>query len=194
MEFTERRYSVLLVSSSPKFNESMLALLPESRFYPVAAVSDVSSARRRLLENKYDIVIINAPLPDDFGTRLAHLHMRKQRRRGSSFGKGGALSRYKWPGIPFWRAGAAEARLLADGVPIAAAPCGTRERLRRMEQKTASIEEKMEEIRIINRAKLLLMEQLKMTEKEAHRFIEKQAMDRCVTRITIAQSILSTYK
>ena len=72
--------------------------------------------------------------------------------------------------------------------------CGTRERLRRMEQKTASIEEKMEEIRIINRAKLLLMEQLKMTEKEAHRFIEKQAMDRCVTRITIAQSILSTYK
>ena len=71
---------------------------------------------------------------------------------------------------------------------------GTRERLRRMEQKTASIEEKMEEIRIINRAKLLLMEQLKMTEKEAHRFIEKQAMDRCVTRITIAQSILSTYK
>ena len=59
--------------------------------------------------------------------------------------------------------------------------CGTRERLRRMEQKTASIEEKMGEIRIINRAKL-------------HRFIEKQAMDRCVTRITIAQSILSTYK
>ena len=50
MEFTERRYSVLLVSSSPKFNESMLALLPESRFYPVAAVSDVSGARRRLLE------------------------------------------------------------------------------------------------------------------------------------------------
>ena len=71
MEFTERRYSVLLVSSSPKFNESMLVLLPESRFYPVAAVSDVSGARRRLLESKYDIVIINAPLPDDFGTRLA---------------------------------------------------------------------------------------------------------------------------
>ena len=119
MEFTERRYSVLLVSSSPKFNESMLALLPESRFYPVAAVSDVSSARRR------------PPCP---------LHMRKQRRRGSSFGKGGALSRYKRPGIPFWRAGATEARLLADGVPIVAAPLrhkgtpaahGTKNRLHR---------------------------------------------------------------
>lgn len=194
MEFTERRYSVLLVSSSPKFNESMLALLPESRFYPVAAVSDVSSARRRLLESKYDIVIINAPLPDDFGTRLA---------LNICDNSGAAVLLFvkaeHYPDI--------NGRVSPFGVLVLPKPassqtvsqslqllCGTRERLRRMEQKTASIEEKMEEIRIINRAKLLLMEQLKMTEKEAHRFIEKQAMDRCVTRITIAQSILSTYK
>lgn len=194
MEFTERRYSVLLVSSSPKFNESMLALLPESRFYPVAAVSDVSGARRRLLESKYDIVIINAPLPDDFGTRLA---------LNICDNSGTAVLLFvkaeHYPDI--------NGRVSPFGVLVLPKPttsqavsqslqllCGTRERLRRMEQKTASIEEKMEEIRIINRAKLLLMEQLKMTEKEAHRFIEKQAMDRCVTRITIAQSILSTYK
>ena len=194
MEFTERRYSVLLVSSSPKFNESMPALLPESRFYPVTAVSDVSSARRRLLENKYDIVIINTPLPDDFGTRLA-LYICENSGAGVLL----LVKAEHYPDI--------NGRVSQFGVLVLPKPttsqavsqslqllCGTRERLRRMEQKTASIEEKMEEIRIINRAKLLLMEQLKMTEKEAHRFIEKQAMDRCVTRITIAQSILSTYK
>ena len=71
--------------------------------------------------------------------------------------------------------------------------CGTRERLRRMEQKTASLEEKMEEIRLVNRAKWLLIEQLKMTENEAHRYIEKQAMDRCVTRRVIAENILAMY-
>lgn len=194
MEFTERRYSVLLVSSSPKFNESMLALLPESRFYPVAAVSDVSSARRRLLEGKYDIVIINAPLPDDFGTRLALnicdnsgtavLLFVKAEHYPDINGRVSPFGVLVLPKPAFSQAVSQSLQLL----------CGTRERLRRMEQKTASIEEKMEEIRIINRAKLLLMEQLKMTEKEAHRFIEKQAMDRCVTRITIAQSILSTYK
>ena len=72
--------------------------------------------------------------------------------------------------------------------------CGTRERLRRMEQKTASIEEKMQEIRLVNRAKWRLIGQLKMTEDEAHRYIEKQAMDRCVTKRTIAENILATYK
>ena len=194
MEFTERRYSVLLVSSSPKFNESMLALLPESRFYPVAAVSDVSSARRRLLESKYDIVIINAPLPDDFGNRLALNICDNSGTAVLLFVKAehypdinGRVSPFGVLVLPK----PASSQTVSQSLQLL---CGTRERLRRMEQKTASIEEKMEEIRIINRAKLLLMEQLKMTEKEAHRFIEKQAMDRCVTRITIAQSILSTYK
>ena len=194
MEFTERRYSVLLVSSSPKFNESMLALLPESRFYPVAAVSDVSSAQRRLLESKYDIVIINAPLPDDFGTRLALNICDNSGTAVLLFVKAehypdinGRVSPFGVLVLPK----PATSQAVSQSLQLL---CGTRERLRRMEQKTASIEEKMEEIRIINRAKLLLMEQLKMTEKEAHRFIEKQAMDRCVTRITIAQSILSTYK
>ena len=194
MEFTERRYSVLLVSSSPKFNESMLALLPESRFYPVAAVSDVSSARRRLLESKYDIVIINAPLPDDFGTRLALNICDNSGTAVLLFVKAehypdinGRVSPFGVLVLPK----PATSQAVSQSLQLL---CGTRERLRRMEQKTASIEEKMEKIRIINRAKLLLMEQLKMTEKEAHRFIEKQAMDRCVTRITIAQSILSTYK
>ena len=69
-----------------------------------------------------------------------------------------------------------------------------RERLRRFEKKTLSIEEKMEEIRLINRAKWLLIEKENMTEPEAHRYIEKQAMDHCVSRKTIAQQLIETYQ
>lgn len=72
--------------------------------------------------------------------------------------------------------------------------CGTRERLRKMEQKTSSIEEKMMEIRTVNRAKWLLIDQAGMTEAEAHRFIEKQAMDRCVTRRAVADQIIARYQ
>lgn len=69
--------------------------------------------------------------------------------------------------------------------------CGTRERLRRMEEKTATIEERMAEIRLVNRAKWALIDKQGMTEQEAHRYIEKQAMDRCVTRRTVAEEILA---
>ena len=194
MEYLPRAYSVLSVAAAEKFHTSLRELLPGGRYAPVQFAYDAADARRRLLENRYDIIIISAPLRDEFGTHLAQ-HFAEQSGAGilllvkpeyysdvsAQVTPCGVLTLQK-PTSP---------QMMLQCMELL---CGTRERLRRMEQKTASIEEKMEEIRIINRAKLLLMEQLKMTEKEAHRFIEKQAMDRCVTRITIAQSILSTYK
>ena len=68
-----------------------------------------------------------------------------------------------------------------------------RERLRKAETKTLSIEEKMAEIRMINRAKWLLITELKMEEPQAHRFIERQAMDRCISKLEVAEEIIRTY-
>ena len=67
------------------------------------------------------------------------------------------------------------------------------ERLCRLEQRTLSVEEKMKEIRLVNRAKWLLISELKMSEPQAHRYIEKQAMDRCVPKRDIAEEIIKTY-
>ena len=49
--------------------------------------------------------------------------------------------------------------------------------LEQMQHKTEKLEAKVADIRIINRAKLLLVQHLQMTETEAHKYIEKQAMD-----------------
>ena len=68
-----------------------------------------------------------------------------------------------------------------------------REKLRKTEKKTPSIEEKMEEIRIVNRAKWLLISEIKMNESDAHRYIEKQAMDCCISKREVAESIIKTY-
>ena len=51
----------------------------------------------------------------------------------------------------------------------------------------------MKEIRLVNRAKGLLMDNLKFTEQEAHRYIEKAAMDNCRKKSEIAQNIINTY-
>ena len=188
------QYSVLLVSPSEKFISSLTSLLSEDRYHPVAVAGDVASARRMLLESRYDIVVINASVADDFGTRLA-----LDLCRDSATGVLLLVKAEHYPDI--------NARVSPCGVLTLSKPtsaqlvtqtmqllCGTCERLRRMAQKTASLEEKMEDIRVVNRAKWLLIDQLKMTEAQAHRYIEKQAMDRCVSRRTIAENILSTYK
>ena len=190
----ERRYSVLAVSTSLKFVETLRTLLPEGRYGPVTVLHDAAAARRALAENSYDLVLINTPLPDEFGTRLA-----LDACESSSAGVLLLVKAEHCPDI--------EAQVSVHGVLTLAKPtsaqlfaqtlrllCITRERLRGMEKKAVTLQEKMEEIRLVNRAKWLLIEELKMTEQEAHRYIEKRAMDRCVTRRAVAEQILSTYQ
>ena len=45
-------------------------------------------------------------------------------------------------------------------------------------------------LRLVNCAKWLLIGQLGMTEADAHRWLEKQAMDRCVSRRSVAEEII----
>ena len=51
----------------------------------------------------------------------------------------------------------------------------------------------MEEIQLVNRAKWLLISQLKMSEPDAHHYIERQAMNRCLSKGKVAQEIISLY-
>lgn len=194
MELIQRTYSVLAVSTREKFHTSLRQLLPEDRYSPLRCVADVASARRCLLEQSYDIVVISAPLPDEFGSRLA-LHVADTSAAGVLL----LVGAEHYPDI--------SARLSPYGVLTLQKPttpqlilqslqllCGTRERLRKMEQKTATIEEKMAEIRLVNRAKWLLIDHEGLSEQDAHRLIEKQAMDRCVTRRAVAQQIIQRYQ
>ena len=66
--------------------------------------------------------------------------------------------------------------------------------LEQMQHKTEKLEAKVADIRIINRAKLLLVQHLQMTETEAHKYIEKQAMNTSKPRRTIAENIIRTYE
>ncbi len=194
MPFKEHIYSVLIVSASEKFNDSLRALLPEKDYSPVHIVASVNSARRALLERSYDLVMINTPLPDDFGRKLA-MDVSENKNAVSMLFVRNEFYEETYVKVVdygvFTIHKPTSAQIITQSLDWLRA---TRERLRKLEKKTVSLEDKMAEIRLVNRAKWLLIEQLKMTEADAHRYIEKQAMDRCVTKREIAESILQTYK
>lgn len=191
MESTARLYSVLVVSAAEKFRTSLRNLLPVDRFSPLTHTGNVADARRLLLERQFDIIVISAPLPDEFGTRLALY--------AADSSSAGVLLLVKAEHYPDISARVSPFGILTLQKPTTAQMvlqsfqllCGTRERLRKMEQKTLSLEEKMAEIRIVNRAKWLLIDREGMSEAQAHRLIEKQAMDRCLTRKAVAEQLIA---
>ena len=182
----EQVYSVLIVSGSEKFNTSLQNALPAEKYQPIKITSGVGAAKRELLERSYDIVIINTPLPDDYGTRLA-IDL------SSEIGIGVMLfvksENFDEVYNQVTDYGVLTVSKPASGQIVLQSMlllCATRERLRRMEQKTASLEEKMEEIRLVN--------EFGMNEAEAHRYIERKAMNGCITKRRAAEEIIEKYK
>ncbi len=193
MVFQERTYAVLIVSASEKFTLAARGLLPPTDYWPVENVRSTGEARRRMLETSFDLVLIQTPLRDEFGSRLA---MDICQSSGA-----GVLLLVKKELYNDVYAEVMEQGVMVLPVPAAAQTvsqtlrilCAARERLRRMEEKQATVEEKIEEIRLVNRAKWLLIERLQMSESEAHRYIEKQAMDLRLSRREVAENIINTY-
>ncbi len=192
MSLEERRYSVLIASASENLNLALSSLLPASAFSSVQTVDSINAAQRILAERDFDFVIVNTPLPDDTGIRFAidactggtvvlllvksDIYM-------------GIYDRVVSHGV-FTLSKPTSKQALSQALRFLAS---ARERMRKAEKKTLSIEKKMEEIRIVNRAKWLLINELKMDEPHAHHYIEKQAMDLCVTKRQVAEKIINTY-
>ena len=62
-----------------------------------------------------------------------------------------------------------------------------------MQEKTDQLQSQLQDMKRIHKAKSLLMNQLGMSEADAHRWIEKAAMDRCVKKREIAETIIRMY-
>ena len=193
MSLRERVYSILIVSATDNFASAFADLLPETRYSPIQTAASVSAAERILAEKTYDFVIVNAPLPDDIGTRFAI---------DTCTSRQSAVLLLVKSDI---HAGIHD-KVVEYGVFTLSKPTSkpimlhalswmesSRERLRQFEKKSLSVKEKMAEIRIVNKAKWILISELKMNEPDAHHYIEKQAMDRCITKQTVAEEIIKTY-
>ena len=154
----------------------------------------MAEARRRLVNAAFDLVLINSPLPDDAGLDFA-----QEACSGSDAGVLFLVRGELYEETYY--------QLLPSGVIALPKPlsrqtisqslrilCAIRERLRNMRRQQATVEEKIEELRLVNRAKWLLIQCLQTTEEDAHRYITRQAMEQRSTKREIAESIIRTYQ
>ena len=146
-----------------------------------------------MIERDFDLSIINAPLPDEFGDGFA-INMISNNVsqvilivRSELFDEVSAkvedfgvftIARLVSRGV-FW-----SALKLANASYI---------KMMKLKQENEKLLQKIEDIRLINRAKCLLIECLGMSEGQAHKYIEKQAMNMRMTKTEIANSIMKTY-
>ena len=181
-------HSILIVSSSEQFDATLRKSLTD--FLMIDSKRNAAAARRSFLERYYDLVVINAPLPDESGEPFA-LDVAQQCPASvllivPSEVYEDVLEHVTDQGILVISKPLPHGRL-DKAIRYLKAVQG---RVHNLEKKIQALEEKREEDRLVNRAKLLMVEKKHMTEDEAHRLIGKLAMNAGISRKRAAERVL----
>ena len=188
----KRKYRVLVAGANDKLGESIAALLPKNEYEPPVFAASVGDIRRLALESTMDLVVLNTPLKDEFGTRLA-LDLADYNIAVLLMVQGDVFDQVCYKVEDYGVLTLAKPVSRQSFYTAVKLLTAMRAKMLRMEKKNQALQEKMQDIRTINRAKWLLITNLQMTEDEAHYHIEKKAMNSRLSRREAAEEIIRTY-
>lgn len=186
---------ILIVSPNGKGHMSLKSLLNENGVTgSMTSCFSCSKARQEILTVDFNLIIIDAPLNDENGIDLAKSITR------DSISTVLLLVEERYIGD-------IASRVYKDGVLVLGKPlnspllfqslvlCNSMNiKLRGIATENKKLRKKLEEIKLVNRAKFLIIEHLKLDEQKAHRYLEKRAMDQRKSKGDIAKEILKTYQ
>lgn len=183
---TSETHSVLLVTKNAKFSTQVSPLLIPPLF-ELSVCGDFNEARRKCGERLYDIILVDfadgegcdfAVDVSDTSSIVLLLVPQELFERIS----------YKVESYGILSLGTSFDQFYFYNMLKAA--IAVRYKVRLISSQTTRLKEKIEEIRLVNRAKLILMQTKSMTEEEAHRYLEKEAMGSRMTKKSVAESII----
>lgn len=144
--------------------------------------------------SKFDSVIISTPLSDEFGLDLV-ADISKDTKNGIVVLAKREIAdevqkKIRFTGAfvlprPFNKALLIQTIKLTEIAHIGMA---------KLEEENRQLTQQLSDMKIVNRAKSMLMQYLNLTEDQAHRHIQKQAMDLRKTQRAVAEDILKTYQ
>lgn len=185
--------NVLIAGKTGEICDSIAQLLLEfdcdniSTFTSGAIIRGVDISR-------FDSVIISTPLSDEFGLDLV-ADIAKDAKNGVVVLAKREIAdevqkKIRFTGAfvlprPFNKALLIQTIKLAEIAHIGMA---------KLEEENRQLTQQLSDMKIVNRAKSMLMQYLNLTEEQAHRHIQKQAMDLRKTQRAVAEDILKTYQ
>jgi response regulator NasT len=185
---------ILILSATEKSSETLQSFV--TSFFPShhIEVCYYGAEGRRLLQQKtFDFILINTPLIDEFGTDIAIFAIKQT--------TAGILLLLKNDIM-----GTLCEKLQKEGVFVLSKPIqrqqfhqtlillqGNQRRFFKLVQENKKLQHKIEDIRLTAKAKYLLMVYENKTEEEAHKFIERQAMNTRKQKKEIAKEIILRY-
>ncbi len=186
--------SALIISHSEKGIDVIEKILKLMSCKKIATVKSASEARRAVSVKEFDLFIINSPINSDVGEGLA--------KELVSLDVSQVIIIVKNDSYDYVSSLVEDFGVITLSKPINKSQLwvalklakASHQRLKKMKKMNVKLTQKIDDIKIVDRAKRVLITHLNMSEEKAHKFIEKKAMDTRMSRREIAENILKTYE
>ncbi|MCR5817239.1 MAG: ANTAR domain-containing protein [Ruminococcus sp.] len=193
MNTARQGYSTLIVSGYRKFNDSLKQILGENDFTDLCTADSISEAKRLAGSRPFDIIFIRMPAPDESSLAKAAQSFTKlcsciavftsPESYDSLFDMLYTSGVYLIPLTP-------SRQMLLYSLDWLKASC---ERVKSIDRKNLSANEKIARLRVVNRAVWLLVSRRSLSEQEAQEHIESAAQAEGLSKYDIAQRIIDEY-
>ncbi len=180
---------VLLVSKDTKLNVLITQVLTPPLF-ELVIMSDFNDARRRLLNEHFGIIIVD--FADGAGQDFA-CEMGEQASTILLLIPNDLFDQVSYRTEDYGILPVSKPFDIFYFYNMIKVALAVQAKIKQISYKTVQLRNKLEEIRIVNRAKMLLISHKDMNEEEAHRYIEQTAMNRCIKRIQVAEEIIAEF-
>lgn len=186
-----QKKSIVIFSQQNDTADKLCLAAGESGFECI--ISSNSANYAPLLENNPSLVIVNAPLENEFGLELAVnasgcgcgvIIAAPQKICDDIAAKIGNRDIFILP-KPFNHA------TLVQAIRFVTLTKANNDVLKTEKEQ---LETKLRDTKLIDRAKCVLVQYLRISEKDAHRQIQKRAMDMRTTQAEVAKDIIKTYE
>ena len=187
-------HSALLISHTETGLENLNALLRKVSIQKVETAKTCGDARNKTLSQSFDLYIINTPVHTESGEDLALELIKNNASQVIILVKN---EHYAYIAHKVEDAGVLtipkplNKSLVYITLKLAKASWA---RLQNLQKQKLTLNKKLEDLKLVARAKCILISQFKMSEIEAHKYIEKEAMNSRKERRDIALRILKTYE
>lgn len=186
--------NALLISHSEQSAVSLSQLLGSEGYAEISVCQTSQEAKELANGEVFDLICVNAPLEKENGIELSKYFAETTRSSVVII-------------VPQRNADYVNDALTEHGVLVIAKPVNKhlfhhflqftecfKMRMFRVIEENEKLKHMVADMKIINRAKFLLITCLNMSEDQAHRYLEKQAMDLRTSKLEVAKQVIRTYE
>lgn len=184
----------LIVCDSPKGVDFFRDFLVQHDCRNITVAENGEEAKRKLVELDYDLCIINAPLRMESGEHLSIDIAEKNICQVILFVKAEQLEEITEKVEDFGVITVSKPinkQMFWSALKLAKV---AQKRIDMAQKEIKKLQKKLEDIKLVSRAKCILIAEQNMTEEEAHKLIERQSMDHRLTRVEVAKEIITSYQ